>query len=394
MTTQTASALTPSQRFRSLAAVIASSAVAGMTYGYMVPLLALMLERQGHSQSEIGINAASGPIATIVISLFVPAIIGRFGLLRSMLVAAVVEIFAIALMAYLPGLWSWFALRLLMGLSGGLLWISGETWILAVATPERRGRAIALYMMALSSGFAAGPPVIGWLGIEGSLPILFAAGTLVLSFLAILSASGAVPDLRSDKKGLAFSTIAKAPLVMAAAFLAGFIDTSALSHLPIYAERAGLETDVAVLILTVMLVANLCTQLPIGWLTERVSPRLLLVIFGWIFALVPIGFIFFMLQPFILWPLVVLMGAASLGIYTVALHDLGARFPASELAGANAMIVAVYQMGSIIGPPIGGQGMDRFGNDGLMYVFTAISSLFLVFAAVRSVMRRRASAKS
>jgi len=382
-------AFTRRQRLRSLAAVIAAAGSAGLTFGYTVPLLALMLERQGYSQSEIGINAAAGPLAAIMMGPLIPRMMQWIGPLKAMLWGVAGSVLALVLMPVLTGLWPWFALRFLLGGFGAIQWIVSEIWIVSLAAPEQRGRAISLYMVTLSGGFALGPLMIDQVGIEGDLPLLVAAACIAASAPLLLLARGLEPILPPSPKAAFAHAFAAAPLVMMAAFLAGFTDQGALSHLAIFAERKGLSTDMAILLLTIMVAANLVLQPAIGWLADRSDRRRLLILCGVIFFAVPLGLEFGFHEDLVLWPLLVLWGGASLGIYTVALTILGDRFEPARLAAANAAVVALYQLGAILGPPAGGAGMDAFGNAGLMWVLSGAAFLFLVFAAWRSRVRRR-----
>jgi MFS family permease len=382
-------AFTRRQRLRSLAAVIAAAGSAGLTFGYTVPLLALMLERQGYSQSEIGINAAAGPLAAIMMGPLIPRMMQRFGPLKAMLWGVAGSALALVLLPVFTGLWPWFALRFLLGGFGAIQWIVSEIWIVSLAAPQQRGRAISLYMVTLSGGFALGPLLIDQVGIEGDLPLLIAAGLIAASLPLLLLARGLEPQLPPSPKAAFAHAFAAAPLVMMAAFLAGFTDQGALSHLAIFAERKGFSIDMAILLLTIMVAANLVLQPAIGWLADRSDRRRLLILCGVIFFIVPPGLEFGFNQPWVLWPLLVLWGGASLGIYTVALTILGDRFEPARLAAANAAVVALYQLGAILGPPAGGAGMDAFGNAGLMWVLSGAALLFLLFAAWRSRARRR-----
>lgn len=380
---------TPRQRLRSLAAVIAAAGSAGLTFGYTVPLLALMLERQGYSQSEIGLNAAAGPLAAIMMGPFIPRLMQRLGPLNAMLWGVAGSVLALGLLPVFTGLWAWFALRFLLGGVGAIQWIVSEIWIVSLAAPQQRGRAISLYMVTLSGGFALGPLLIDQVGIEGNLPLIIAAVLIAASLPLLLLARGLEPRLPPSPRAAFSQAFAAAPLVMTAAFLAGFTDQGALSHLAIFAERKGMTTDTAILLLTIMVAANLALQPVIGWLADRADRRRLLILGGAIFFVVPMGLEFFFSEPFVLWPLLVLWGGASLGIYTVALTILGDRFEPARLAAANAAVVALYQLGAILGPPAGGAGMDAFGSGGLMWVLAGAAFLFLLFAAWRSRVRRR-----
>jgi len=154
----------------------------------------------------------------------------------------------------------------------------------------------------------------------------------------------------------------------------------AMTHLAIYFQNRGMVQDLAVLTLTVMLGTNLVIQLPLGYLADRWNRQRMLIGCGAIFILAPTAVLFTPVDAWQLWPLIMLWGVASLGIYTLALTILGDVFPPSLIASGNAAIVATYQLGSILGQPAGGAGMDLLGNDGLIYVFVAAAVLFLGFA--------------
>jgi MFS family permease len=155
-----------SERGRGLVAVISTMAVVTMTFGVTPPLLALVLERQGVSNSLIGMNTAVQALAALLAAPFIPRLMIRFGLGRMMLAALVVTLLALLLLPVYPNVWLWFPLRLLLGIGSGILWICSETWINQLAE-EHRGPA--------SCGSAARPGSTSWpKSIDGvaSLPFM------------------------------------------------------------------------------------------------------------------------------------------------------------------------------------------------------------------------------
>lgn len=381
-------ALTAWQRRRSLAAVIASAGAAGLTFGLTIPLLALILEADGVDSTRIGLNAASSAIAVLAVGPFVPRVLDALGVLRAMYLSILASVVIILLMPLWTGLWSWFLLRFLLGAFGAIHWIVGETWIISVSTPTTRGRVIALYMTVLTAGFAAGPVLINLVGIEGWLPFLLSAGLIGLAGVPLLLAYGCAPRLPPRVPAAVALAFRTAPLVLAAAALAGFTDTAVFSLLPVYGLDIGLPQDRAVLLLTVMLTGNVALQVPIGWLADRTDRRCLLIACGAVFMVCPLLLPQVLQLELLLWPLLAIWGGASLGIYTLALTIVGDRFEPAALAGANAAVVAVYEAGSVLGPVSGGVSMDSVGPDGLMWLMAAAAVLFLAFAAYRSVTAR------
>ena len=69
--------LTPTERRRSLIAVIACISVVGMGLGVSIPLLALLMERSGVPASLIGLNTAMPALATFVFTPFIPGLLRR-----------------------------------------------------------------------------------------------------------------------------------------------------------------------------------------------------------------------------------------------------------------------------------------------------------------------------
>ena len=59
--------------------------IIGIKLGTLIPLLSLILESQGYSNTQIGINVIAQPIATILFVRVTPKIIHKYGLSRSII---------------------------------------------------------------------------------------------------------------------------------------------------------------------------------------------------------------------------------------------------------------------------------------------------------------------
>ncbi|MGH6959097.1 MAG: hypothetical protein ACREE7_01295, partial [Dongiaceae bacterium] len=79
-----AESFTAGQRQRSLIAVIGAVFGVGVAVGAIVPLMSLLLERQGVSATLIGVNGMMFPLAVLVVGPFLPRLVARFGTLPSM----------------------------------------------------------------------------------------------------------------------------------------------------------------------------------------------------------------------------------------------------------------------------------------------------------------------
>ena len=77
-------------RLLSLAAVIATAAVFGLTYSLSATLIALDLAERGAGESVIGLNAAMHALGVLAIALVLPRVVGRIGSRRLTMGALVV----------------------------------------------------------------------------------------------------------------------------------------------------------------------------------------------------------------------------------------------------------------------------------------------------------------
>ena len=379
--------LSPAQRRGSLVAVIASAGVVGLTFGLSMPLLALLLERDGVDPTWIGLNASMASVAVLVAGPLVPRVLDRFGVLPSLYgsVAAVAAIFLLLPLWY--GLGPWFVLRFLLGACGAVHWIICETWILSIPNRANRGRIVALYLTLLSAGFAIGPLLIGLVGLDGWTPFVTSAGLIALSAVPLLLARSSAPRLPPRAPAAFANALRRAPLILAAAVLAGFTDTAHLSLLPIFGLQSGLEREQALLLLSVTLAGSMILQLPIGWLADRVDRRRLLIALGLVMLAVPPALPQLIETGAFLWPALLIWGGASIGLYTLGLTILGDRFAPAEIAGANAAFVAFFEAGSMLGPIAGGAGMDLAGGQGYLLVLAAAAAAFIAFGVLRGVGR-------
>jgi len=382
-------ALTPSARRRNLAAVIASMAVTSLIYGLTMPLLALVLDRQGVDAKLIGLSAASQSFAVFAVAPIAPRLLRRWGPARLMLRCIVVNIIAFLMLPLFDSLYAWFPLRFVIGAAGSTLWIAGETWINQIADERSRGRLVGLYGAALSAGFALGPLSLGLTGSEGWTPFLAAAGMMLISTGPLLLAYAVSPRVDGGPSGGLPSLLWAAPTAMLLNLVFAAADGALLSFLPIYFVRLGFDEANALYLLAVLGAGGIASQYPIGWLGDHVDRRLILIvciaslIAG--LALMPLAIGATPLD----WLYVFLLGGVLGALYNLGVVLLGERFRGAELATATTLFTVMWNLGSIAGPPLGGAGMAAFAPHGLPLTVAAMFALYLPVPVIDHLRRKR-----
>ena len=381
--------LTASQRRRSLFAVIASLTVQSLIFGLSMPLLALVLDSQGVDKTLNGLSAAAQSVAIFVVAPFVSRLIAMFGTARLMIGTALLSIIIFLLLPVFPNVYAWFPLRFLLGLCGAVGWIAGEVWINMIVEERIRGRAIALYSAALAGGMSVGPFVLAHTGTEGWAPYLIVAALALVSTIPLLFAANISPTVKGHPSTGLASFVLRAPsaLLLNAVFAAAYM--AIITFLPIYAINLGLDQATSLYLLTVMALGGLAMQLPIGWLADHMN-RLLLVILSILFTVAGLA-----AMPFLIavadWNMIFIFifGGVMASLYTLALILLGERFEGADLASATTVFGVMWGLGSIVGPPLGGQGMELWLPHGLPLIVGVLFLVYLPFPVVEYLRRRR-----
>ncbi|MBE7636873.1 MFS transporter [Sneathiella sp. P13V-1] len=374
--------LSPSERFRVLAAIIAAITIMAFALSSSIPLVSLMLEKRGVGNDVIGLMGAIPALTFLFFSPVIPKLAERIGAGILLWTALIGCSLSILLLAYTEALITWFILRLFIGLCMAILFLISETWLNQIALEKTRGRTVALYVAFMTSGFAAGPLLINQVGTDGNMGFIIAACIVAGGgfFFALIGKN--YPKLQGHSSFSIISFFRLAPLISAAALYVAFFDGSIMTLLPVYGVKVGMAAEVAVLMTSVLLAGNILLQVPIGWLADHFGRIKVIFICSAIGLAGACSLPWLIETQYILWPVLIVWGGAVVGSYTLALVIMGQRFKNAELVTANAATGVLWGVGSLIGPAAAGYSMELYEPHGMPVTFIAVSIAFLVIAYV------------
>lgn len=377
----------PPESWPRLLALISWGALLGFAYGYSLPALGLIMEREGIEAGLIGLNSGSQNLAILVIGPFVLRLLRRLGLRRTMyLMIGIATASVLALIAVAPP-YGWFPFRIVMGGAEYVAFIAGETWISQGAGAARRGRVTGLYASVLAGGIFAGPLLLQLTGTAGVTPMLVTAAIIATAAIPLLVLTGPGPAMDQPVRGGLLAFMLVAPTVMAASLLNGVVDATLLSMLPIYGLHGGLQQGTAFLLLTVWIAGAISLQLPLGRLGDRLGRRRVLVACGSASLAASILIPLLISGGAMLWIALFVWGGAIMGLWTISIAILGDRFQGAELATATTAYAMFYAAGATAGPSLAGAAMEAWDPHGMMAVLGMLSALFVGLALYRATRR-------
>ena len=367
---------------RALAAAIASITISGFSLSLTFPLLSLVMEARGISDTVIGLNTAMAGFAALVSAPFCAPAASRFGAVNVLMAAIACCTVCIALFPATPT-WAWFPLRFVFTVAATLTFVIAEFWINDAANEARRGLIMGVYASVLSGGFALGPAVLAVTGSDTLAPFVVGVAAFALSLVPVWLARDVAPPVHGAPSQSFLALLWVAPAATFAAFVFGAAEQTGFAFFALFGLRSGLAEFQSALLLTMIGVGNLLLQVPLGLLADRFDRTRLLAACGFIGFAGMLALPAVISTPLAAYAVLLVWGGITGGLYTIGLTQLGARFRGVDLASANAMFVMMYALGMMVGPLAGGFAMDRAGAPALAWFLAALFAAYTLIALWR-----------
>lgn len=363
-------------------AVCAAVISIGLALGVTMPLVSLRLEGWGYDSFAIGVMAATPAVGVLLGASLAGRLAARFGTTTLMQLCLLLGALSVAGLALVQDYAVWVGLRLFIGVALTVVFILGESWINQLAVEKWRGRLVALYGTGYALSQLCGPLLLTALGTASDSGFWTGVGLLIGGSLILLGRTGAprVDAHSASGRGLpAFCR--KLPAIAWAVMLFAAFEAMMLTLLPIYGLRQGFDQEVALLMVSVVVVGDAALQLPIGWLADRMSRQTLFRGCG-VTLLLSSLVIPPLLHTALIWPLLVLFGASAGGLFTLSLILIGERYRDDQLVRANAHVAQLWGIGCLIGPLATGAASQWLSGHALPLMM-ALGAAGFVFLAWR-----------
>lgn len=374
------------KRQLSVAAVVAAATTFGLTYSLSAPLIAMSLMARGHSSLFIGINAAMHALGVLLAAPFLPGLAARFGARKLTVFALIVAALLLFLFCLWPVVWVWFPLRIALGASAEALFVMSETWTNVLSDEGSRGRTMAIYTAALSLGMVLGPALLSEIGVSNRA-FMIGAAISVFAALFVLPTWVVAPARSAPEPAQPMRYLKLAPVAIATTILNAGVETAGLSFIALYATGMGWNENMAMQLISTLMLGAIVLQLPIGWLADRMDKRRLALVLAWISAVTALLWPFALQEKQLAFAMVFVWGGLFVGIYTVMLAMVGGRFQGNDLVGVYAVMGLAWGAGALVGPSAVGlamMGSARFGLPGVIALACACFALFAMRSRSRT----------
>lgn len=364
--------------------------------------LGLLMLGNGMQGTLLGIRGAIEQFSTFQMSIVMscyfvgflfgsrmaPEMIRRVGHVRvfaalGSMISAVLILYAAA-----PDWIIWAALRVLIGFSFSGVYITAESWLNNASTNETRGQALSLYLIVQMVGIIAAQLLLNVGDPSGYVLFVIPSVLVSLAFTPILLSVSQAPAFETTKP-LSFRQLYSAsPLGCVGMFLLGGVFSAQFGMASVWGTQVGLSVADLTIFVSAIYAGGLVLQYPIGWLSDRMDRRkvvLWLSAFGALALMVPVIFDL----PFAVLVFVgALGGGVSNPLYSLLLAYVNDYLDGPDMAAASGGLLFINGLGAISGPVITGWLMGAIGPNGFFLYMAILFGVLAVYAAWRMTQRR------
>ncbi len=343
---------------RRFALILSIVFISGFTQGLLIPLLSILLERQGTPAFINGLSAAVLYIGVIVAAPLMEGPLRRRGYIPVISFGLALVAVAVFLFPLLPSVIAWMILRFLVGFGDQTLHYGSQVWVTSITPNERLGRTMSLYGMAFGLGFALGPLAAPLVDVINWLPFVL-TGTLTVIVLILLSRmpnekpSSVMPEELQSAASRYKLVLSTAWFTLLPGFTYGFLEATLNASFPVFATRNGYGLSETSTLITTFVVSSLIMQLPLGRLADHFGKRRTLV------TVLSIGSVAFLVACFVferygwLFAIFAISGMALGSTYSLGVAYMTEQLPRHLLPTGNLLAGIAFSLGSILGPIAG-----------------------------------------
>ncbi|MGH1465737.1 MAG: MFS transporter [Cognatishimia sp.] len=355
--------------------------------GVQGTLLGIRGEIEGFSTSEMSFVMSAYFLGFLGGSKLAPEMIRRVGHVR---VFAALASFISAILVLYPTLanpWVWVFARILIGFCFSGVYVTAESWLNNSVTNENRGKALSLYMFVQMIGIIASQALLVAGDPSGYVLFVIPSILVSISFAPILLSVSPTPAFGSTKTMKLKDLWGISNLGFVGIFLLGGMFSAQFGMSAVFGTEAGLSiTQISIFVSAFYVGAMIC-QMPIGWLSDRIDRRQLILAVSACAAVgASVGAV--MADNFIaLLVSAAIIGGTSNPLYSLLLAHTNDYVGQEDMAATSGALVFVNGLGAIAGPVVTGWLMTTFGAPAYFVVMIVLMVIMCVFTAHRMTKR-------
>ena len=355
--------------------------------GLQGTLLSVRGELEDFSTFEMSVVMSAYFVGFLGASRLVPDFIRRVGHIR--VFAALASLISAILILYplLVNPWIWTGGRIIIGFCFCGVYITAESWLNNAATNENRGQLLSSYMVVQMAGIVAAQLLL-LVGDPGGFELFVLISVLVsISFAPILLSITPTPAFEATKPMSIKHLFKTSPLGCVGMFFLGGIFSAQFGMAPVFGTTAGFSLSEISIFVAAFYIGAMVFQFPIGWLSDRMDRRILIVVTSAIAFIAALTSILVLDVFLILVGSALLIGGMSNPLYSLLIAYTNDFLELDDMASASGGLLFLNGLGAISGPLLTGYLMTQTGSKGYFIILATLLGSLTVYGFYRMTQR-------
>ena len=369
----------------------AGAALIMVAHGLQGTLIPLRAALEGFPTAATGVVMSGYFVGMLAGSILSPALVRQVGHVRVFAALASLASVSVLMHALFVEVVFWTTMRVVTGFCYSGMYIVVESWLNQQATNQNRGQLLSLYMVTMFAGAASGQLLLN-AADPGGFDLFLVVSILVsLALVPLLLAARPGPRPRRSRRLTVSELYRASPLGVVAAILTGVIHGALFGMGAIYAREIGLEVGEVAWFMALVMFGALCSQWPLGWLSDRFDRRRVMLGAAFVGALAPAAVAAGLVEPAgsAAFAMMFVLGAATLPLYSLSIAHVNDYLSPRQMVGASGTLVFVTGFGLIAGPLAAAFALEAMGPPGFLGCLIAVHAVLAGFILFR--MSRRAA---
>lgn len=283
--------------------------------------------------------------------------------------------------------WAWMLFRVALGFSLSGVYVTAESWLNNSATNETRGQSLSAYMLMQMMGLVAGQGLLAAGDPSGWILFIIPSILVSLSFAPILLSAVPTPAIEATRPMSLKQLYDASPFAVIGMLFMGGVFAGQFAMAPVYATELGLSLGQLSGFISSFFVGAIVLQYPIGWFSDRMDRRVLIIGAAIAGALVAVGGIFLANSFLALLVIAALSGGLAQPLYALLLAYANDYLEVEDMPAASGGFIFVNGIGAIAGPPIMGLLMGQMGPGGFWAFLAVVLAGVAIYGLFRMTQR-------
>ncbi len=345
---------------------------------------------EGFSTFQLSLIGSAYFLGFLGGSSVAPKFIARVGHVRvfaalGSLISAIVISYPIVSDPYV-----WMALRVLIGFSLSGVYVTAESWLNNSATNETRGQSLSAYMLMQMFGLVAAQGILAAGDPSGWLLFVIPSILVSLSFAPILLSAQPTPAIEDVRPMSLRQLFTTSPFASVSMLLMGAVFAGQFAMAAVYATDVGLNLQQLSAFISAIFIGAIILQYPIGYMSDRMDRRILIVGAAGAGALVSVAGAFFGGNYYALLIIAALSGGLAQPMYALLIAYTNDYLEPADMPAASGAMIFTNGIGAVTGPPLMGLLMSVVGPSGFWLFLAGVLLAVTAYGIFR--MTKRGSA--